>query len=263
VRVLVIGNSHAACVIEAWRLRRDRETAEGDLQLDFLARAGSIVDEVGVDGERLFALTPEGKAFQHRLGQRDSFALAEYDAIAVIGQELSIFHLVGIVGRTHVLGWDYGNRRDFPVITRAALRDALSDAIDDSGAATVLRRLGPVAAARGIGLLAVTQPFPARAILEDARGAGIAMIIRAGIGGLCREMYETVAAARMSALGAGFVPQPPQSVVDDILTDRAFTAGAKRLVDLTKSQPKGDVLHANAAYGASVIDLIAKAVAAG
>jgi hypothetical protein len=263
MRVLVIGNSHAACVIEAWRMREGQERADGGLQLDFLAGAGSVLKEFGFDGLRVFALTPKGRAFQRRLGQPDMFVLADYDAIAVIGLELSIFRLVHIVGRNHVLGWDYENRNDLAVITRACLRDALSDAVDATGAAMILRRLGPVAAAKGLRLLAVTQPYPARAILDDARGAGFALIARAGIGPQCREMYETVAAARMSALGAGYLPQPQQSVIDDILTDRTFTAGAKRLVDLTKSQPPEDVLHANAAYGASVIDRIRSAVEAG
>ena len=260
MRVLVIGNSHAACLIEAWRSRGAEPARAAGLAMDFFARAGAALTEFACDAGRVFAPTPEGRAFQQRLGQKESFMLADYDSIVVIGHELSIFRLVQIVGRSHVLGWPYDNRPDLAVITRACLRDALADALDATNAARILRQLGPALAATGQRLLAVPQPFPSPAICEGrTKAMHFARICEAGIGPQCRELFNSVAETRMAALGALFLPQPPQTVVDGILTRTAFTTGAKRLVDLTKPQATGDVLHANAAYGALILNDIASA----
>lgn len=260
MRVLVIGNSHAACLIEAWR-SHDAQAA-GGLRMDVFARAGTALTEFRIDGGRLFAPTPEGRAFQRRLGQKDDFALADYDSIVVIGHELGIFRLVRIIGRSHVLGWPYDNRPDLAVITRDCLRDALSDALDATNAAGILRQLGPAVAATRQRLLAVPQPFPSRAICEEGTKAiSFLRISKAGIGPHCRELFASVAATRMAALGAVFLPQPPQTVVEGILTSDAYTAGARRLVDLTRPQAKSDVLHANSAYGALILDQILAAAA--
>ncbi|MBE2278268.1 MAG: hypothetical protein IAE87_18460 [Rhodobacteraceae bacterium] len=249
MKLLVIGNSHAACLIEAWRAVR----AEGlGVEMDFFVRGGGALREFGFDGRRVFTPNPEFRAFLQRLGQKDEFLLSDYDAIVVIGHELSAFRLVRILNRHHVLGWPYRNRRDLPTITEACLTDALADSLDEINASAILRRIGPVTA--GQKLIVVPQPYPSEIILDHpAKAVGFVRLCRARIGNRCQTLFEVAMQRHVARLGADLLLQPAGTVVHGLLTARAYTAGSARLADLDQRQPVDDILHANALYGGLIL----------
>ncbi|WP_225026929.1 hypothetical protein [Xinfangfangia pollutisoli] len=250
MRLLVIGNSHAACLIEAWR---GADGAHGATEVDFFARAGTALGEFAIEGRRLYAPTAEGRAFQAQLGQKAEFDLAGYDAILVVGHELSGFRLVRILNRNHVLGWPYRNRLDIPVITEPCLRDALDDSLEDITATRLLRQIAPALSADRQRLIALPQPYPSQIILQGkAKSVGFVRLCRAQVGAQCRALFETVAQAHLAGIGAAFLPQPDETVVEGLLTGQDYTLGARRLSDLSQTQPPQDELHANARYGALI-----------
>lgn len=246
MKILVIGNSHAACLIEAWR---ERQAEHPGVEIDFFARGGAAQDEYLIDGGRLSAPTEAGAAFQAKLGQKAEFEISAYDRIATIGHGLSAFKLVRILNKNHILGWAYRNEHDLPVITETCLRDALADYLHDCNATRILQRLRPAITTEQ-QLFALPQPYPSEVVLDGpAKAVGFVRLCRAGIAKASQHLYEKVAAAHLKALGATFLPQPGETVAEGVLTARRFTLGANCLYDLNQPQPPQDELHANSAYG--------------
>lgn len=86
-------------------------------------------------------------------------------------------------------------------------------------------------------------------------------VITAGDGAALSEMFEANAATLAEALGVTYIGQNPGTITQDFLTAEPFCKGAIRLAKLGRfSQPKEDVLHANAAYGKVVLDQIKSAL---
>ncbi len=253
MKILVIGNSHAACLMEAWRAAG---TGGSGVEIDFFVRGGTALREFGFDGRRLHAPSPEFRSFLQRLGQKEEFLLPDYDAIVVIGHELSAFRLVRILNRHHVLGWPYRNRRDLPTITGACLTDALADSLDEINASAILRRICPAVAA-GQKLIVVPQPYPSETLLRDpTKYVGFARLCRAQIGARCGTLFETAMHRHAARFGAVLLPQPPGTVAHGLLTVRAYTSGAMKLSDPDRRLPRGDMLHANARYGGLILEQI-------
>ena len=76
MKIFVTGNSHSACLIEAWKQVQDSSPH----QIDFFVRGGSGVKDYRIDGTRIEAGNDDFRGYLARLGLRDSFDLAEYDA---------------------------------------------------------------------------------------------------------------------------------------------------------------------------------------
>lgn len=260
MKVLVIGNSHAACLIEAWRNFQPDTPA---IEMAFFARGGAAaLDGFGCDGARIYASTEAAVAFQSRLGQQSEFAISDYDAIVVVGHELSSFRLVHILNKNHILGWPYPNRLDMPMITEACLKDALTDSLQAANATRILQTVLPAISTQRQKLIALPQPYPSQIILQGAaQSVGFVRVCRAGIGAQCRTLFEAVAAAQMAEIGAVFIPQPAETVAEELLTATGYTEGAKRLYNLSQRQPQTDELHANAAYGALLFQQIMQEIA--
>jgi hypothetical protein len=110
-------------------------------------------------------------------------------------------------------------------------------------------------------ILVASQPRPATR-LQDLPGHALAVLTQAIKAGDARQvstMFEDAADIVCAALEATFLPQPMQTIADYLLTKPAFTRGAIRLTKEGRyAQPVDDILHANAAYGALILDQVAE-----
>lgn len=252
MNILVFGNSHAACVIEAAR----GSDAAGPHRVDFLAIGGSGPKgtDYTVEGPCLSVTSERLRAFQARLGQPLAFDLSEYQAVMTVGAEVSPFKLLQIIGRYHVLDWERSNPGDLPTLTEACLGVALHDSIELSTAMQFLDRLNAASALRGQVCGVLCQPAPSERILQRrAQSAAIRRAMRIGIDARARQAFEAACGASAAARGATFLPQQPETLVGGLLTAERFNEGARRLYNLDHRQPGEDLLHANAAYGALML----------
>jgi len=257
MKIFVTGNSHSACLIEAWKQVQESSPH----QIDFFVRGGSGVKDYRIDGTRIEAGNDDFRGYLARLGLKDSFDLAEYDARVVIGAEVSPFLMIAILNKCHVLGWPDPNRRGAQEITERCMEAALADGLRASNGGQMVTALQALPGLGARPMLVVPQPFPSERLRTmGATGAGFLRAIRGRIAARTAESFAEVATRTFADLEARFLPQPTDTTVDSIFTPEAFTTRAKRLIDLDKVQPKGDFLHANAAFGNRVLGQILDAL---
>lgn len=253
MKIFVTGNSHSACLIEAWKQVQESSPH----QIDFFVRGGSGVKDYRIDGTRIEAGNDDFRSYLARLGLKDSFDLADYDARVVIGAEVSPFLMISILNKCHVLGWPDPNRRGAQEITERCLEMALADGLRASNGGQMVAALQALPGLGARPMLVVPQPFPSERLRTMATaGAGFLRAIRGRIAPRAAAGFADVATRTFADLGAHFLPQPEDTTVDFILTPEAFTTQAKRLIDIDKLQPKGDFLHANAAFGTRILGQI-------
>lgn len=109
----------------------------------------------------------------------------------------------------------------------------------------------------------VSQPRATTRIMEIGKHRLdiVRTAIKNGDGLALSDMYEANAGTISDALGVTYIAQNPRTISQDFLTAEAFSKGAIRLAKLGRfSQPKEDVLHANASYGKVVLDQIKSAL---
>jgi hypothetical protein len=248
MKLLVFGNSHAACLMEAYR---EGGVAVGH-EVAFFVRSGSGVTDYALNGTRIAASTEAMASFLGRLGLAQEQDLAAFDALVVVASEVSLFPLVQVLNAYRVLDWGYEAREGRPALTEAVLRMALSDALMRTSAARLMAdlRAVPGLADRPIHLL--PQPYPSERLMKMARipaGAGVRRLVRDGFGAQAAAVYSEELARFAGRFGAVLHLQPGDTIAQDCLTAVAYSTQARRLFDLNRYQPQEDILHANLAYG--------------
>lgn len=251
MRVLVFGNSHAACLMEAWR---EGVVCAGH-EVAFFVRSGSGVTDYALNGTRI-AASEAMASFLERLGLAAEQDLAGFDALVVVASEVSMFPLVQVLNSYRVLEWPERSRAERPALTEAVLRIALSEALMGTSAARLIAdlRAVPGLADRLIHLL--PQPYPSERLMQMGRnpsGAGFRRLLREGLGAQAARVYSEELTRFAGRFGAVLHPQPAESITQDCLTALGYSTKARRLFDLNRHQPQEDILHANLAYGRLVL----------
>lgn len=249
MKILVFGDSHAACLIEAWR-------AGGwpaGWQMHFFVRPGSGPPEHRIQGTRITAATPAFRQVLDRLDQPAEHDLAAHDAFVIVGGGVSIFPLVQVLNTYDVLDWGGAIGRDGrPALTEAVLRLSLTEALETSGAGRLMAELRalPDLALRPLHLM--PQPFPSERVLTDrsaAAGAGLRRMARTRQAPRAAALFHQATAALARRFAAHLHRQPDDTVTRAAFTTLALTTDARRLVNLSMPQRKTDILHANQAFG--------------
>lgn len=255
MRVLVLGDSHAACLIEAWR-EGGWDSAHA---VAFFARPAGRPFAHVVEGGRISAGSEEFAGFLAGLGQAAAHDLAVQDAVAVVGCGVSVFPMVQVLNLYRVLGWtERAPDAEMPAISEAVLRTAMAEALDASVAARMVAdlRSDPAMAGKTIHLL--PQPFPSERVMTvgGVAGAGVRRLVRRGLGRAVCDVYLEEVERFAGRLGVELHVQPPETMRQGCLTAEAFTEGARRLINLEMPQRKEDILHANAGFGRLMLQQI-------
>lgn len=248
MRVLVFGNSHAACLMEACR---EGGAAAGH-EVAFFVRSGRGVADYALEAGRIRGLGEMG-AFLDRLGLPQEQDLTGYDALAIMGSEMSLFAVVQVLNVYRILDWPQGRGADGrPAITEAVLRLALDEGLAAGAGGRLLADLRKVPELAGKPIHLLPQPFPSERLLAMGRGgagAGVRRLLRERWAGLAAGAFHAGMGRLAARHGAIFHPQPPETVVQACLTAEACSTRARRLFDLDRFQPQEDILHANGRYG--------------
>lgn len=248
MRVLVLGDSHAACLMEAWRAGG----WGGRHQVAFFARpAGRPFPHVIGDG-RVAAGSEAFAVFLAGLGQAAEHALAAQDAVVIVGCGVSLFPMAQVLGVYRVLGWpEKAPDEERPALSEAVLRVAMAEALEASAAARMAAELRADPAMAGKTVHLLPQPFPSERLMRSGgkAGGGVRRAVRRGLGKAMGDVFLEEVEGFAARAGLQLHVQPPETVRRGCLTADSFTEGARRLVNLAQSQPTEDILHANAAYG--------------
>lgn len=264
MRLCFLGNSHIAALREAWADDRDRWPG---LEADFVGAHKDLLLRTRAEGSRLVPDDPATATAFRTLGGVKEVDLASYDAVVITGCLVSVATAANTYRDCRWAGLPSLSREPdlaampHGFVSRPAARAMVEATIDD--------RLGPMFARHIRGMtdapiLMTSQPRVSAAIKAKRRAVTRAhhSALENGDAAGLSDLFEEAAARVMAACGARFVPQPAQTIEDDILTALPYMEGAKRLTAKGDApQPKEDIMHANAAYGGLVIDQVTQMVA--
>ena len=111
--------------------------------------------------------------------------------------------------------------------------------------------------------MVASQPRPSAAVLAgEGRFRGLRGVQRRGDALALSDLFDQAANDALHGL-ASYLPQPAGSIEQGLFTAQAYSAGALRLGnhdDPVQTHQADDHLHGNAAYGALVLDQIARAI---
>ena len=263
-RVCIFGNSHVGALKEAWT---DNPGRWPGVKVQFVgAHKDLLLQTASVNGRLVATSDPAKRAFQ-TLSGIEAVNLRDFDAFVVAGCLVSLANAANTYRDCRWIGLpsleSATDLADGPerLVSYPAARDTI--------AASLATRLGPRFAAhlrngtdRPIYL--TSQPRVSASIKAKRRVATRAhhVALENGDADGLSAAFEDAAARTMAEHGAHYIPQPPETIEDGILTARPYMDGAHRLTAGARiKQPNDDIMHANARYGALVLDQIIAAVA--
>lgn len=254
MKLCVIGNSHVAMLVRA-----SREQPPDGTELTFFAHPGRGPEGVRLRDGQLRAVTRRLRRGLTRFGMPEVLELAAFDAFVLVGMTASAFSLQSMLGSHRVFGWPAapkdGGR---PLMSEAALEAELVQVIAENLAADFVARIRRISAAP---VLVVPQPGPSETVARGrSRHPGLRRILRAGQGGQVSACLTRAHARAFDGAGLHVLAQPEETVAHGFLTAERFMQGGGRL-NPGGRQPQEDILHANATYGALVLEQIADAMA--
>lgn len=263
LRVCFLGNSHVAALRDAWRQGPDRWPIRWPgLEAGFVGAHKDLLLRTELRAGRLVPADAAAAAAFRDLSGIEDVDLAAWDAFVITGCLVSVATAANTyrdcrwVGLPSVAAHPDLASAPERLSSRAAARAAIE--------AAMASRLGPRLAAHlramtDRPILLTSQPRVSAAIKARRRTVTRAHHIALGnddAAGLSA-MFEAAAARVVAGAGALFVPQPAGTIEDHILTALPYMQGARRLTARGRAaQPEDDIMHANAAYGALVLDQV-------
>jgi len=262
-RVLCLGNSHLAAVRDA--LTRFDNLWPG-LDVTCVGAHGDALLETSCKDGILTPLSDQAIDNFQTLGGMGAIDLDKFDAIVVVGCQIACSRASYLYRRSRwvalpsVTACDDIAAQPWTLVSEAAFAAMLYDVLSNALGGKLIAHLRQ-GTDRPIYL--ANQPRTstkitdiekhALTILNDIRRDGDARDISA--------MFERVTRLLCKDHKATLLAQPRNTIQDHVLTRPAFTKGAVRLSRKGRyPQPPEDILHANASYGALVLDQIAKAL---
>ncbi|PHQ68138.1 MAG: hypothetical protein COB93_10675 [Sneathiella sp.] len=260
IRLCIFGNSHVAALRDAWLRHPERWP---NITADFIGAHRNGLLETQIDGQRLAPFTGQSATYFAAINKCNTVDLRAYDGFVIAGALVSAAVTLQLYREAR---WP-----ELPSLAKTALKKRLL--ISDNAAAAFCQaklaaRLGPLFATH-LRSGGVTAPIwitsqPRLSAACRARGCSpsktLSRALRSGDGPALSALFDSAADAACQAAGARFLAQPEQSRQSALLTRPCFMNGAIRLTGLGREkQPKQDFMHANATYGAAVLDQIAAA----
>lgn len=261
LRICFLGNSHIACVRQAWQTEAGRWSGIAPLFVG--AHRNLLLETADVAGKLVPTSDGAARAFADLAGI-DHVDLNAFDAFVVTGCLVSLGCIANL----------YRDARWLDLPSIAAHEDLasepavlMSDAAVQMTAEDILsRRLGLRVARHLRDMttrpIVVTSQARVSAVIEQAHRPGVRAhhaALRAGDAANLSALFDSCASRACRDAGATFLAQPGHTITKDILTARPFMDGAVRLTaDGSTPQPPRDITHANARYGAAVLDQIAE-----
>ena len=260
VSLCLIGNSHLVALQSALLAQPDRWPG---LNCRFVAfRRRTALESRITDG----ALVPDSPAARFQLGYfsgAETLPLGDFDAFAVVGLNVKLLFSLALwkgarwSGLPSLAAQTTLSDLPFPLISPPAALAALRANLSGLVGFVMARRL-----AEGCGkpVLILGQPALHRRAIWTDKGTffGIGRAIQVGDAPQIAALYDAAATRAAEQIGARFLPQPSRTKVSHLLTRPGFMLGALPEREGRISRP--DHTHANAAYGALVLDQVAEAL---
>jgi len=264
-RVLLLGNSHLAALRDA--LTRFDNLWPGMNVTCVGAHNDTLLETRCADG----VLTPVSDAAKDAFktfGGVDTIDLNSYAAIVIVGCQFACSRASYLYRRARwaalpsLAAMTKPPNCAWALVSEPAFNAMLYEMLSDVLGGKLLRHLRD---GTDTPIYLASQPRTATGILDIEEHALTILndAIAAGDAAAISTVFDRTAQLMCKDHGATFLRQPRQTIQSHVLTKPAFTKGAVRLSKNGRfQQPPTDILHANASYGATVLDQIAEAIGA-
>lgn len=259
-RLCVLGNSHLAALRDGWV---DHPGRWPGISADFVGAHQGLLLQTEIRDGRLVPVTAAAREAFRRLSRVESVDLGAYDGFVIAGCLVGL-HSAAVLYRemrwtrlpSVALADDLATMAQ-RLVSYPAVRATLEARLADRLGMQLARKLR---AATDRPIWITSQPRVSAAIRKVPRAAtrSHAEALRNGDAAALSALFEEGAARAARAAGADFVPQPAETIDDAILTALPYMTGARRLaVRPGLPQPPDDIMHANATFGALMLDAVA------
>jgi hypothetical protein len=254
LRGLVFGNSHAASLRLAWRTHQAQWP---EITLAFAAAAGDGMDAFSVQDGQLSSPQRAVRENLMMLNGCDAFDLRDYGFFVICGGTPSMFHAVHLYRAAAIPTFAATGGRGRVLMSRAGFQAALAGVMQN----LMGYRLAVKLAVMGKPCFVAGHPRLSIAAKADPKTyPGFLRVVQNGDGTRLSGLFDAAATDAYAGV-ATYVPQPAQTIADDIFTAEVFRRGAVRLTQTDDvAQPLQDYLHANGDYGALLIDRVCMAL---
>ncbi|MCB6176731.1 hypothetical protein LHP98_01135 [Rhodobacter sp. Har01] len=257
MRLCVIGNSHLAALKLGWdALSRAGDPAWAKVTPVFFGAPRDGMRQVRLDDGCIVPARKDiGEQFALMSGGQTRIRLGDYDGFVLVGLNVSIKRILRLY-RTHL--W-YGLADD-PRKTLLHSGVATDFLTERYGSTLLVQTAALLRGAVSAPIVALAEPFWAswvRAERDAKPDYGWDKAISAGDAAALAGMFRSTVTAAL-APHASFVPQPPQTVEDGILTAAPYNKDASRLI--SGDGGGTDAAHMNGAFGAALWPLLRQAL---
>lgn len=263
MRLCIIGNSHVAALRRAWAQHPGRWA---DICPTFVAAPRSLLLHTKVEGGYLVPTALATRQALQRLSGIASLDLSAQDLFVVVGGSMTLLTAVQPYRDARWPGLP--SVADCPDL--ACLRQQLisKNAAQAIVCAILSQRLGAQLAMRlragtSCPIFLAEQPRLSDGVLTMRHPAARLhkIAIRSGDAAAIARLFETAAIAALAPSGTRFLPQPAQSISQQLFTASRYMIGSEMLgPDRGALHDRDDITHANASYGALVLDQIMAAL---
>jgi len=260
-RICIFGNSHLAALRSA-HIATPR--AWPSLKMTMIGAHKNGLLETRIDGTVMHPVGKNAKASFERLAGINVLDLAGFDAFVIAGCQIAFNQAANMWVRARWPGLpsmaDQGDmiKGGPALVSQQMFRASLRHRLNATLGMRFARHLR--AAMPDMPIYLTSQPRVAQSVVTTraTMTASHRRLLRRGDAQVISDLFDDEAALTLAQIGGVFVPQPDATRHRHILTAKPFTEGAKRLSKTDRhAQPPTDVLHANATYGATVLDQLA------
>ena len=263
MRLCIIGNSHVAALRRAWAQYPGRWPG---ICPAFVAAPRSLLLHTMVRDGRLVPTSPATLQALQRLGGNASLDLSAHDVFVIVGGSMTLLTAVQPYRDARWPGLP--SVADCPDLVQRPQRLISGQAAQAIVLADLSQRMGVQLAERlRTGTICpiclVEQPRLSDEVRTTRHPAARLhkIAIRAGDATAIARLFETAATAALAPSGTRFLPQPAQTVSQQLFTASRYMTGSERLDPVQGAlHDRDDMTHANANYGALVLDQIMSAL---
>ncbi|AVW90846.1 hypothetical protein [Celeribacter baekdonensis] len=255
---LLIGNSHLAAYARALEVGAQLWP---DQSYDRFGAYGDWLDSFGIEDGWLCSQDDKANQMVASLTGVSKRRPDEYDFIVLAGLRFSIFALIrlfkqkGCVAMASAQDYETARANGLTLVSEMLLQHLAQEQLNTSLAMRLVR---DIRAVTDVPVFLASQPRPTRQVLIKGTKFGTFYEInRLKEGAFVSAFYQKMAHKVCAEAGAIYLPQPPKTIEDGLFTEESYMIGTVRPYHKIRPGKKMDYRHANAEFGALMLDQIA------
>jgi hypothetical protein len=245
-RICVIGNSHLAALKKGMELASAKTLSS---EFTFYGAPGKTLNSFGVKDGYLVTDDPAAlKAIRITNGKDSVLRLSDFDYFAIVGLRFSILLITSVYAAHRTCQHAYKAGAQY-LVSDSCFNEAAFGALHGCLAVQLASKIRTATDTR---IMICGQPMPSESFAQKFQWwRGLA---KSGDSSELARIMEN-AGKSIPLKNVTYVPQPPDTKANPVLTLASYSTGSLRLTkDMATAHSADDGIHMNAHYGARVLE---------